>query len=138
MVSAVKEACSFPARGFSAPQILAVVLAAQFMQLGFSRAAQMVRGAGTRRGCARCPSPRGSLPLGDGGVCRRRPGVLHLHGGGLQGGARVHRRLHLLVDASQGPERELRRGDVLQTDQRLGVRPMYCTPRGNPRGHINI
>lgn len=46
--------------------------------------------------------------LGDGGVCRRRSGVLHLHGGGLQSGSRVHRRLHLLVDTSERSERELR------------------------------
>lgn len=61
-------------------------------------------------------------PPGDGGVCRRAQAVLHLRRGGLQGGARVHRRLHLPVHEGQGPERVSGRGDVLQADQRLGLR----------------
>ncbi len=61
------------------------------------------------------------LTAGDGGVCgRAQPGV-HLCRGGLQSGARVHRRLHLPVHACQGPERVSRRGDVLQADQRLDL-----------------
>lgn len=63
-----------------------------------------------------------SVPTaGHGGVRgRAQPGV-HLCGGGLQSGARVHRRLHLPVHARQGPERVSGRGDVLQADQRLGL-----------------
>lgn len=61
------------------------------------------------------------LTAGDGGVCGRAQSGVHLCRGGLQSGARVHRRLHLPVHACQGPERVSRRGDVLQADQRLGL-----------------
>lgn len=73
-----------------------------------------------------------SVPTaGHGGVCGRAQSGVHLCGGGLQSGARVHRRLHFPVHARQGPERVSRRGDVLQADQRLGlsaarrVAPLY-------------
>ncbi len=61
------------------------------------------------------------LTAGDGGVCGRAQSGVHLCRGGLQSGARVHRRLHLPLHARQGPERVSRRGDVLQADQRLDL-----------------
>lgn len=39
----------------------------------------------------------------------------------LQGGARIHRRLHFHVDALQGQQPDAGRGAVPQADRRLGV-----------------
>ena len=42
---------------------------------------------------------------------------------GVQGGARVHRRLHLPLDAEQGEQPAAQRGALPQADRRLGLEP---------------
>lgn len=53
---------------------------------------------------------------------RRQQHHIRMSVGRLQGDTRVHRRLHILVDAFQRSEPNVKRGIISQTDGRLVVK----------------